>query len=160
MSMEDYLWDIEERVEDAIVAHIKAMCSEVAQVQAARQVTTAAYPLVVVSAEDSDNHNDTGRFTGIRRMDVSIAIITEAMNYLGDTGSIEALRQAREHHRIIKSAVIGAIAGNEVHTDLNNRQPEGVVFSQAYCTRQTRDAGDGKLVTIQTLDVIAGVKEL
>ena len=160
MSMTQYNWDLEERVEDAFVAYIKELCSELALVQAAYDVSTAAFPMVVVEAHDSDNHTDTGRFTGRRKMTVTVNIITEALNRAGDTGSIEALRTAREQHRAVKSSVIGILAGNEIHKNLNDTQPENVLFSMAYMTGQSRDAGDGKIITMQDMEVIAQPNEL
>lgn len=160
MSMEQVPWDLEERVEDAIVAHIKTLCTEIAMVIAERTITEVAYPLVVVAVESSNNHSDTGRITGRRDMTVSVNIVTEALNYNGSTGGEEVLRTAREHHRVIKSSVIGALSGNNLHTILNDEGQEGVAFSQAYVGEQTRDAGDGKIITIQNLDVIAQPQEL
>jgi hypothetical protein len=159
MSMVQALWDLEEAVEDAIVAHIKTLCSDVAMVIAAREVSVAEYPLVLVEAMSSDNHNDTGRFTGRRVVDVKVGIRTEALNENGEDGSIESLRTARGNHRKIKSSVIGALAGNELHTELNDEQPAGVLFSQATMTAQEREQGEGIIQTIQTMLVIAQPKE-
>ena len=160
MSMIQAPWDVEERVEDALVAHIKTICTEVAMTIPANSVVEPAYPLVIVYADGSDNANDTGRITGRKRVNVVISIITDALNYLGAEGSIDVLRTAREHHRAIKQSVIGAVSGNELHTELNAENPEGVAFSMAYMGAVTRDAGDGKLMTMQELDIIAQPKEM
>ena len=153
-------WDLEERVEDAIVSFLKGLFTDIAMVEAAKTITDASYPLVLVEAQDSDNHNETGRFSGRRVIEIDVIIITEALNFLGSTGSPASLRKAREHHRVIKNSIIFALAGNTVHTEVNALDPEGVKFSQFAMGRQSRDAGDGKLVTIQTMITIAQPKEL
>ena len=160
MSMPDYQWDLEERVEDCIVAHIEKHVGRVAMIIPARTVVQARYPLVVVEATQSGNHSDTGRFTGRRQMDVVVAVCTEAVNEAGPEGSQQALEDARTAHRVIKSQVIGALAGNTVHDELNEIGTAAVAFSQCYMTIQRRDAGSGLLVTEQVLDVIAQPKEL
>ena len=144
-------WDLEERVEDALVAYIQDACSEVAMVIPARTVAKAEYPLVVFEAQESFNHTDTGNFTGRRVIMVQCGIVTEALNMNDDDG----LLTAREQHSLIKQSVIGALAGKTVHDDLNEMQPEGVAFSSCQMEDQTRDAGDGKIITMQELIVIA-----
>jgi hypothetical protein len=158
--MVGYCWDIEERVEDALVAHIKALVTDVTMVIPARAAETVAFPLVLVEAQTSENASDTGRFNGARKINVHIGIITEALNLNGEEGTIEALRTAREQHRIIKSSVIGALAGNTVHEDLNDRQPEGVQFSLAHWEGLSRDAGDGKIITMLAMNITASPKEI
>jgi len=153
-------WDLEERVEDAIVAYLKNECTDVAMIIPSRTITTASFPLIIVDAGDSDNHTDTARFTGRRIMDVTIAMFTEALNLNGDDGSETVLQTAREHHRIIKSSILQSLAGNTLHTDLNNLSPEGVAFSLCTMGLQAREAGDGKLMTVQTMTTIAQPKEL
>lgn len=160
MSMIGYPWDLEERVEDAIVAHIKALTGTIKMCVPWRTVTRAQYPLVVVQAETSDNHSDTGEFTGRRAIPLTVNIVTEAVNKNGPKGTIEYLQTARDAHRAIKSEVIGALAGTKTHDELNELGTEGVEFSQACITQITADAGDGKLTTMITVDVIAQPKEL
>jgi hypothetical protein len=155
MSMIGYAWDIEENVEEALVAYIKNNVTDVAMVIPARTAMTAAYPLVVVEAKESNNHTDTGRFTGRRQMSVDVHIVTEVLNYNAGTNDPARLRTAREHHRIIKASVLGALAGNTVHDDLNALQPAGVAFSQCHMEEQTRTSEDGKFITSQTLNIIA-----
>ena len=160
MSMQGYAWDLEERTEDALVAHIKAACSEVAMVIAARTITKAQYPLVVVENKGSANHTDDGEFNGRRVISIEVTIATEAVNQLGESGSAESLRTARAAHRIIKSSVIGALAGVLVHDELNALGAEGISFSMCAMGEQTPDQGDGMITTIQQLRVIAQPTEV
>jgi hypothetical protein len=160
MSLVGYPFDLEERVEDAIVAHIKAVTGGIKMVVPWRTQAIAAYPLVVVQCEGSDNHSDVGEWTGRRRLQVVVSIVTEAVNNNGDPGTDEQFLTSREIHRRVKSEVVGALAGTKVHEELNTIDVQGVLFSQCHIVAQTADAGDGKLVTMQQLDVIAQPKEI
>lgn len=160
MSMTGFQWDLEERVEDAIVAYIKQLCGGNMMVTAWREINEARYPLVVVQVETSRNNSDTGEFSGRRRMEAMVGIMTEAVNKNGDPGTEEANLTAREAHRRIKSSVIGALAGVTIQDDLNAIGAEGVEFSLCQMTDQTGDAGDGKIITEQSLLVIAQPKEI
>lgn len=159
MSTPGYLWDLEEAVEDAIVTLLSASVSRVAMIIPARSVVAAKYPLVVVEAGESDNANDAATFNGRRRMKVDVHVVTEAVNQSQELGQEEATETAREQHRAIKRQVIGMLASTQLHDELNEQQPVGVLFSMAHMTGQARETGDAKLVTIQTLDIIAQPKE-
>ena len=160
MSLTQYPWDLEERAEDAIVAHLKNTVPSVAMVIPAKTVIQARYPLVVVEAQQSDNKNDTAPFTGKRRFNVRVAMAIEAINNNGEIGSLESLETARERFRNVKSPILGALAGNELHDLLNDSGVDGILFSQAHLTTVLSDAGDGKITMEATLDVIAQPKEL
>jgi hypothetical protein len=160
MSMETVNWDLEERVEDALVAYLKNCVTEAAMIIPAFDVRTAKYPLVVVIALDSDNKEEDESFTGRRLMNVEVVIVTEALNLNGMAGSEAKNLRAREHHRRVKNSIIGWLAGNEIQDDVNAMGEEGVDFSMIFMEGQSRDAGDGKLTTTQTLKVIAQPKEL
>lgn len=160
MSMKTVPWDLEERAEDAIVAYLKANVGRACVVRAAREVAVAKYPLITVSAEESNNESDIANFNGRRRFSVTVTIATEAVNFNAETSQLEYVETARESHRAVKSDVMGSLAGATVHEDLNETQYPGILFSQAHCTTQTRGVEDNKLITVQTIDVIAQPKEL
>ena len=160
MSMKTYPWDLEERAEDAIVALLKANVGRVAMITAAREVVVAKYPMIRVEAQPSENSNQDSGPNGLRRFNIIVALLTEAVNYNAELRQEELLETARESHRAIKSEVIGCLMGCTSHEELNALGIAGITFSQAHCTTQTRDAGEGKLVTEQTLDVIATPKEI
>jgi len=155
MSMTTYPWDLEERVEDAVCAHIKNLCATVAMVVPSRTIAKAKYPLVVVAIETSANKDESREFDGRRVMSLMVDIRTEAINQNGVEGQIEKTQTAREHHRAVKSSVIGALAGKTVHDELNALGTEGVLFSMFAITTQTRDQGDGEISTMQECYVIA-----
>ena len=160
MSMKQYPWDLEERAEDAIVAYLKATVGRATLVRAAREVVAPKFPMITVSAGDSNNQNEPANFNGFRRFDVVVIIATEAVNYNEQIGQAEELETARESHRAVKSDAIGSLASTALHDDLNALQPQGIVFSQAHLTAQSRGVDDNCIVTRQTLDVIAAPKEI
>lgn len=155
MTMETYPWDLEERIEDAFVAYLKAKVTRVAMVTSSFDPKKAEFPLVVVDAGDGDNKNDTAPFTGKRKMDVTIALTIEAINNNGDAGEEAALETARQQFRAIRSELLGWIAGNDLHIELNSVGIDGVKFSQAFMTAQSRDAGSGRIIMEQMVEVIA-----
>lgn len=154
-----YPWDLEERVEDAFVALLKQSVGN-AMIIPARSVVVAKYPLVVVDAGESNNEKEEANFNGQRRFNVTVAISTEAVNYSEEHSQLELAATARETHRIFKAQVIGALASDALHTELNALGTQGVTFSQAHMTAQTRNGAENKYITEQTLDVIACPKEI
>ena len=160
MSFKQYKWDIEERVEDAFVALLKANVGRDCMIIPARWVVVAKFPLVVVDASTSDNESDTAIFNGQRRISVTVAISTEAINNSNELGQAELLEDAREQHRAVKSSVLGVLASTALHDELNALQVQGITFSMAHMTAQARAVEDNKLITEQTIDVIACPKEI
>jgi len=160
MSMKQYPWDLEERAEDAIVAYLKATVGRATLVRAAREVIDAKFPLITVATGDCTNNAELANFNGLRRFDVVVIIQTEGVNYNEELGQAEILETAREAHRAVKSDAIGSLASTVLHEDLNALQPQGIVFSQAHLTTQSRGVEEGLLTTRQTLDVIACPKEI
>lgn len=153
-------WDLEERVEDAFVALLKASAPTQCAVYAGLEIAEPSYPLVVVHVESSGQPNETGRFTGKRKMAVIVHIVTEAVNQHGAQGSPEANQTARQAHRAFKSAILDILSGNELQTELNDVGQEGVAFSFAMMAGQRREAEGMYLTTHQTIDVIAQPKVL
>lgn len=160
MSMKQYPWDLEERAEDAIVAYLKATVGRATLVRAAREASPAKFPMITVAAGDSNNNNDPAQFNGFRRFDVVVTIATEAVNYNEQLQQSEILETAREAHRAVKSDAIGSLSSTILHDDLNALQQQGIVFSQAHLTAQSRGVEDNCIVTRQTLDIIAAPKEI
>ena len=154
-----YEWDLEERAEDALVTHLKAHISRRHMIIPARTVAVATFPLIVVEAEPSDNATEDATFNGVRRLDLTVNITTEAMDE-PDVGEPESLETARQIHRKVKSEVINALASVNLADHLNNTKTPGIVFSMAHMTDQDRDQGDHKLITMQAIDVIVSPAEI
>jgi hypothetical protein len=151
-------WDLEERVEDAFVALLSNAAIGPCEVRAGHEAGEETYPLVIVHVEGATNNNDTGSFTGRRRMAVMVHIVTEAINENGVEGSTRASQTARTAHREFKSAVLGVLSGNQLQDELNELAMEGVAFSFAMMGEQRREAEGMYLTTHQLVDVIAQPK--
>jgi hypothetical protein len=148
-----YQWDLEERVEDALVAYLKTEIGQNACIKAALDFTTAIrFPLVSVHVQSSENVNDVSNFCGGRRLSCKLEVVTETNK--------KALMTAREEHRLFKSLAIGAVAYIDTAARVNETQPEGVTFSQIHMTQQDNSVGDYKLVTSQILDIVATPQEI
>lgn len=155
MSCENYAWDLEERVEDAFVALLTAGVGRPCMIVAAYTVKVVKFPLVVVQAQASDNESEQATFNGKRKFNIVVAITTEAVNRDPNAQQPALMETAREQHRAFKSEVIGRLASTKLHDELNALMPQGIIFSLAHMTGQAKDAGDGKIVTEQTVEVIA-----
>ena len=153
-------WDLEERVQDALATYVKNKVAGVAQTQGALKVSKANFPLVIFNFISSRNNTEDGMFTGRRTLEVEMNITTEAMNFNGGAGTEEKNQTADEHHRQIKSSVIGALAGTNTHKEINAVNWPGVNFSQVFMTDQKKDADGAFIITTQTLLVLAQPKEL
>jgi hypothetical protein len=145
-------WDLEERVEDAIVAYLKTGFGG-GLVCAAGEYVLARFPMVVVEALESNNVTEDEEFTGARKLDVNVVVETEFQ-------SDEQLKTARQRHREAKTAVLKLLAGRLLHERLNELTPEGVGFSMAQMAQQTSETGIGRRTTLQVLSVIAQPKEI
>ena len=149
----DLPWDLEERVKDAFVAYLAN--AYLADMAGGMPIVRRAYPSITVSVGESDNLTADAPFTGRRRMDVEVTITTEPLNANVTVDGGEALT-GEEFHRRVKSAVLGAMMGNTLADDLNDTQPEGVAFSTAFPTRQTRGVdGKRRMFTTQVFDTVA-----
>jgi len=159
LELTEYEWDLEERVEDAVVAHLRNEIGVKAMVIASGEVVEAEFPLVVVIAGTSSNHSDPALFNGKRQVEVTIGIMSEATNF-PENGEPENTMTGRQVHRAIKSAVIRAVATKNLKEYLNATGVPGIAFSMAHMTDQDRDKGDNKFMTMQTLDIIYGPKDI
>jgi len=161
MSMEQYPWDLEERIEDAFVAHLKTMVGRTAMIVPRIYGGKSKYPLIVVACGQTDNKNETAPFTGKRACVVTIRTTVEIINYNGDPGTEAFAETVREQYRAIKSQVVGALSGNDLHTILNDVGIQGVDFSMAHMTDQGEPEFDNTRLSFnQNVDVIAQPKEL
>jgi hypothetical protein len=160
MSMQQYPWDVEERAQDAVVAHLKNLVGRKCKIVSAPLVGAAQYPLVTVEWFASTKKNDTSLFTGKVAGQMQIVTTIEAVNNQGEEFSPERFETAQQLFRVIKSEVRGALAGNTLHEDLNSIGAEGVKFSMAHLVFGNREVQPGKLIQVDLLDVIAQPTEV
>lgn len=102
------LWNLEELVEDAFAAYLRAKCSGDLTVYAAWTTEKNKYPCIVVHAGQSDSISTGSTWHNPRQMLVEIAIMTEAADLLADNGSVT--KTARECNAEARSDVMNALA--------------------------------------------------
>lgn len=146
-------WAVEEYIEDAIVAYLESVITSGLNIYEAWTDTKIEYPCAVVHAGDSDNVSGT-RFNGVRQVQVSVAVMSEAKTQ-GDLTARLANRDARDK-------VIDALAQEPLATELNSASSGGVSFSDAMITGITRSVDTDKRVFVSeiNLEVIAAPAEI
>ena len=148
-------WDLEERVEDAFVAYLRANASGI-KARAAWTPEPAEYPRAVVAALQSTNFSEDAQFSGRRSMIVNIGVMVEASEQKDDAGTV--ILSARAKNAQIRDSVFSALCVADLHTALNALAVPGVLFSLAHPTQMTRDVADenGRVfVSTLAFDVIA-----
>ena len=160
MTMQEAEWDLEERVEDAIVSHIKDGQNVAVNVLASREVVKSEYPLVLVHVESSTNTDETKPFDGRRQMTTQVQIMTMPRNEDGEDWDESGQISARAWHRKVKSAVTKMLAGNQVATEINEANPAGVSFSLCQMGELSRSSEGNRYVTTISMNTIAQPKEI
>ncbi len=145
---------IEEYAEDALVRYLKNEIDDAAlNVYTAWTNDEIKYPCAVVHAGSSSNL-DGVNFNGVRDVKIQIAVMTEAADSGGKT--------ARDLNRAARDLVIKALAQSSLHDDINDLDPDGVVFSLAYIGDMTRSVESDNRVFASEIQLItiAAPKEL
>ena len=147
-------WAIEEHVEDAIVAYLRATAEGDLRVYAAGTESEITLPALMVMCGDGSNVTDDGPITGRRQYSVTLEIRAEAAPLLDSSGVM--LTTARERFRDLREQVSARLFDPSLHESLNRMIPHLVLFSMAHPTATTARAVDGRNYTASwTLDVIA-----
>ena len=152
-------WAIEEHVEDAIVAHLKASLSGDLRVYAAGVEDEVTLPAVMVYCGDGQNVSESGLITGRRQFDVRVELRCEAAPLLDSSGAV--LVTSRDRYREMRDQVSSVLFDNALHAPLNSIMPDRVLFSMAHTTATTgRTVEERSFVSAWTVEVIAqGVAE-
>lgn len=146
-------WAVEEYIEDAIIAYLESQVTSGMTFYPAWTDTKIEYPCAVVHAGSSQNLEGT-RFNGVRVVDVVIGVMTEAKTQGGLT--------ARLANRDARDKVLGALAQEPLHTDLNTASAGGVSFSHAMIAGITRSVENERRVFVSeiNLEVIAAPAQI
>jgi len=147
------MWIVEEKIEDAFAAYLRANVPGTMRVYTGWTDEEQQYPCAVCCARSSNNENDEATFNGHRRVDVEIAVITEATPELDAAG--KQIRSSRDRNSDARDATISALAKTALHTDLNDMNVPGVKFSMAHMTEMTREVDGRHFVSTIKVDVIA-----
>jgi hypothetical protein len=151
------LWSLEEAVEDAFVAYIRANAPGDFKVLAAFTADVIEYPCVVVGCESSENPVDQAQFTGHRMLSVTVAIGIEAKPEVTDS---VVVRTPREVNRALRGAVVDLLARNDLPDQLNTVAVQGVKFSMAQLEAAARTVADRVFETELTVNCIANPQEV
>jgi len=148
-------WDLEECVEDAVIAYMRAAPVSMRWFAAMEATDTddVQLPCGIVGVESSRNPDDDGQFSGRRQMDVTVDIMLDVAPEVDEAGSV--VKPFREVYRAAREAVIDYLARPNLHEHLNALAPRGVAFSMAHMTDSARAVEGRTAITAITLDVIA-----
>lgn len=103
-------YDIEERLEDSFVAYLLSAVSQTTQMAIFPAFSTEIiqYPCAVIKANHGLKLDPNGAWSTSRRMEVEIAVITEAANQIDGTGKV--VTTARQLNRNARNAIMTALA--------------------------------------------------
>jgi len=155
--MQAPLWALEESVEDALVAYLKASGPAELRYSPAYTADTYQCPCVVVACESSENPVDLAQYSGHRQLTVEVVIGVEAVPEVQDGAEV---RSPRERARALRGAVIDLLARDDLPAELNAVQSPGVRFSMAQLEQAARSVQEGVFQTNLTLTVIAHPQEV
>lgn len=147
-------WCVEEYTEDAIVKYLASKLDDaVLNIYTAWTDEEIKYPCTVIHAGKSGNVAGTA-FNGIRTVDVTIAVMTEA--------AAAGAQTARQRNAAARNLVIEALAQTVLQDDINALAPDGIVFSLAYIGDITRSVESDKRVFVSEIQliIIVAPKEL
>jgi hypothetical protein len=148
------LWDMEERLEDALVAYLKKTIRDGINVYPAWTDEAIKYPCAVVTARATKPLSATASWNGQRVIEVEIPVITEAAPEKDGTGVI--LRTARQRNAAFRSLVMNALDIATLAAEINALgAADGLAVSQARVTQTIRSTEDREFVTVIMLEVKA-----
>jgi hypothetical protein len=146
-------WDLPRRIRMALVSYCKQHVDGDVMVIPARNVRKVGYPLIICEATGHQPMDDSGNFTGRRRITGAMVVIkSEAIN---QENNPEKYERAQEIHAGLQAVVVGALAGNTVHDDINAFDPQGVAFSRCMMGDVEEDGEAGFLLTTIELEIEA-----
>lgn len=146
--------DLEERVEDALVAYLRKAIPGEIRVYAAWGFTAPEYPCAIVHAESNANvGGDDAMPSDTRELGVTVEINVEAAP---EKVAGTEVRTARERNAWVRANVIGALAVADLRDRVADMNQPGVRFSAAQAMTSTRGADDQRrMQTTINLFVIA-----
>lgn len=156
-------WDLEERVEDALVDFLKRGLSGEMTVYPAASPEAIQYPCAVVTCAETAPIGPGANWHSARQCAVSVQVLTEAAPLKDGAGNIVKTareRNADARHQIMARLVAGTFhmaTAADGNNDLNKiAYPLGVIFAsmQPVSTSRSVDNAERKYVT----DIVVSVK--
>ena len=155
------LFDLEERVEDAIVAYLRTAVTGEVRVYPAWSDESVQYPCAVVHAGSTDAVSAETEWSAPRQIAAEIAIIVDAAPE--QTASGDTIRTARERNAAARSDVLKALCTSSLLTNIIAAAGPGVSFSMAQIggpVVRAVDTESRKLTTTIPIDIIAEPEEV
>jgi hypothetical protein len=154
-------YDLQEKVEDALVALIETFMDSDMKAYPAFTTEEIEYPAVVVTAGDLGPISEDAEWHDVFELDgATVGVITEAAPLQDQSGAV--LLTARERNAKARGTVLEGLSGRDLADRLNNVGVQGVIFSTAQVMSVSRDlvSDQRAFVTLITLYMIAEPKEL
>ena len=149
-------WNLEERVEDAIVAYLVAQktIAGVLKVYTAFTDDGIEYPSAIVIADETRPVDENAVTDPARAVSVSIAVATESAPLLNAQGQV--IKTSRQRNAEARNAVLGALMVDDLREQLQAKAV-GVSFSEVDVSRTARTVEPElrKMATMIDLTVIA-----
>ena len=145
-------WNLEELTEDAIADYLRQMVTGNLRVYVAWGMEQFQYPCAVIHVGATEPISESAAWHDARRLNVSIAVCTEAVPEEDDSGN--TLRNAREINAEMRSQVLEAVCVSDLSDRLNARALD-IAFSMAQVSGTERSTLERRLITTVTLDIIA-----
>jgi len=154
------IWDVEERVEDAIAAYILSLAGGNLRVYSALSADQIEMPAVVVHCAESGPVSEMASIDGRRMCDVKVAVLTEAAPEIDAEGN--TITSPRTRHANARSEVCNVLWVTDLVAQLNAVDVPAVLFSMAHPSTITRDVNtEGRrFESTITVEVIASPQEL
>ncbi len=146
-------WDLEERLEDAIVAYLKTQITAAVLIVAAWEREERGYPRVVVHAGTSGPVSEPAAWHDARRIMVQVAVLTEGAAIVDNVAHV--LETARARNADMRSRVMDALCVGDLCTRLNAVGIDALALSMAQVITTERSMEAGALVTTVTVETIA-----
>lgn len=151
------IWDLEERIEDAISAYLRTSVGGSLRIYEAGNFTEMQMPCAIVMTGGTKALSETQNWSDVREASVSVIVKTEWAHELNDNQDV--IRTAREIHAQAKGAVMEALARSDLVELIIATQPYRVLFSAAQVTNTEPDISESVRSTLITVDVIASPAE-
>lgn len=151
------IWDLEERVEDAIAAYLRANVGGKMRVYESWNFGEPQFPCVIVHAAETDAVVPEAQWHAPREMALQIAVMTESAPEKVDGVEV---RTAREVNAAARSAVIVSLAKIDLLESVIALNPPRVCFSMIQIGKAVRSVEGRTLITTIALDVIAQPTEM
>ena len=150
--MANVVWDLAERVEDALVSYLQQVVSDTMRIYGAWNFDTPQMPCAVVHVGGEGPVSEDATWHNARLLEAKVSVMVEAAPEMEDD---TILRTARQVNRDVRSTVIAALAQTALPDKLNEQNIERLIISMAQLTETEREIDGRVFETICTIGIIA-----